>query len=178
MGIAKAALFPTIAAVALASTWRNGPPHWPRVPSANDRSLFQPTLNLSYLIFDFGGRNGAVTEARDNLFAADFAFNDTPPQDYLPGHSDLLSIAERNRPNWIAARATLANAQTVQQDAEARASRNGVATLPDVLEARSAAAQADYDLQAAIGVQETALGDLSTTLGLPANQCIPGSGGQ
>jgi len=32
----------------------------------------------------------------------------------------------------------------------------GLATLPDVLEARSAAAQADYDLQAAIGASEIA----------------------
>jgi outer membrane protein TolC len=38
--------------------------------------------------------------------------------------------------------------------------------LPDVLEARSAAAQADYDLQAAIGATEIAHGDLATALGI------------
>jgi outer membrane protein TolC len=43
--------------------------------------------------------------------------------------------------------------------------------LPDVLEARSAAAQADYDLQAAIGATEIAHGDLATALGIsPTNQ--------
>jgi outer membrane protein TolC len=53
----------------------------------------------------------------------------------------------------------------VQQAAEARL-QNGLATLPDVLEARSAAAQADYDLQAAVGAAEIAHGDLATSLGI------------
>src|SRR5262249_48955579 len=69
-----------------------------------------------------------------------------------------------------AAEANLKNAQTVQQAAEARL-QNGLATLPDVLEARSASAQADYDLQAAIGAAENAHGDLATALGVsPRNQ--------
>jgi outer membrane protein TolC len=43
--------------------------------------------------------------------------------------------------------------------------------LPDVLEARSAAAQADYDLQAAIGATEIAHGDLATAIGIsPTSQ--------
>jgi outer membrane protein len=53
----------------------------------------------------------------------------------------------------------------VQQAAEARLEL-GLATLPDVLEARSAAAQADYDLQAVIGASEIAHGDLATALGI------------
>ena len=66
--------------------------------------------------------------------------------------------------------ANLKNAQTVQQAAEARLDL-GLATLPDVLEARSATAQADYDLQAAIGASEIAHGDLATSLGIsPTNQ--------
>src|SRR5262249_38002643 len=51
--------------------------------------------------------------------------------------------------------------------------QNGLATLPDVLEARSAAAQADYDLQAALGATQIAYGDLSTALGVsPTNQIL------
>lgn len=63
-----------------------------------------------------------------------------------------------------AARASLSNAQTVQQAAEDRL-KQGLATLPDVLEARSATAQADYELQAVLGAEETARGDLATALG-------------
>jgi outer membrane protein TolC len=63
-----------------------------------------------------------------------------------------------------AARASLANAQTVQQAAEERL-KNGLATLPDVLEARSAAAQAEYVLQSTVGAREIAAGNLATALG-------------
>ena len=63
------------------------------------------------------------------------------------------------------------NAQTVQQAAEERLS-HGLATLPDVLEARSATAQAQYDLQAVLGAEAIARGDLATTLGAPATTRI------
>jgi len=43
--------------------------------------------------------------------------------------------------------------------------QNGLATLPDVLEARSATAQVEYDLQSARGAEVIARGDLATTLG-------------
>jgi outer membrane protein TolC len=43
-----------------------------------------------------------------------------------------------------------------------------LATLPDVLEARSATAQSQYDLQAVLGAEENARGDLATALGAPA----------
>ena len=43
--------------------------------------------------------------------------------------------------------------------------KNGLATLPDLLEARSATAQADYDLQATIGATEIAHGNLLNALG-------------
>jgi outer membrane protein len=171
VGVAKAELFPTVAAVALAETSRTGV----LIGQKSHRQtvgLFQPTLNLNYLIFDFGGRSGAIAEAKANLFAADFAFNDTHRkiiyQVTATYYRLLNAIGQQN-----AAKATLVNAQTVQQDAEARLD-HGLATLPDVLEARAAAAQADYDLQAAIGAQEIAHGDLSTALGLqPGTQfCV------
>ena len=63
------------------------------------------------------------------------------------------------------------NAQAVQQAAEERL-RNGLATLPDVLEARSATAQAQYDLQAVLGAEEIARGDLATALGASATTRI------
>jgi outer membrane protein TolC len=65
----------------------------------------------------------------------------------------------------------LANAEAVQQAAEERL-RNGLATLPDVLEARSATAQSQYDLQAVLGAEENARGDLATALGASAATTI------
>jgi outer membrane protein len=59
----------------------------------------------------------------------------------------------------------------VQQAAEARLA-HGLATLPDALEARSATAQADYDLQAVLGAEEIARGDLATAVGTSAPAVI------
>jgi outer membrane protein len=66
---------------------------------------------------------------------------------------------------------SLANAQAVQQAAEERL-KNGLATLPDVLEARSATAQAQYDLQAVLGAEHIARSDLATVLGASAASTI------
>jgi outer membrane protein len=70
-----------------------------------------------------------------------------------------------------AARASLRNAQTVQQAAENRLN-NGLATLPDVLEARSSTAQAQYDLQATLGIEKNTRGDLAKALGTRPTDAI------
>ena len=44
--------------------------------------------------------------------------------------------------------------------------KQGLGTLPDVLEARSATAQAQLELQAVVGAKEIASGDLATALGV------------
>lgn len=54
----------------------------------------------------------------------------------------------------------------MEEDAENRLN-NGLATKPDVLEATAARAQADYDLQAAVGAEDIARGELATAMGLP-----------
>ena len=63
-----------------------------------------------------------------------------------------------------AARAALADAQTVREAVELRLA-NGLATLPDALEARAAVAEAAYELASVQGSTETARGDLATVLG-------------
>jgi len=166
VGVAKSSLYPAIAAVAVADTSRDrllAAPGFVR----QTIGLSQDTLTLNYLIFDFGRRQGAIAEAENEMFAADFAFNDV--------HRKLIYRTSSSYYYFLnaigqvsAAEAALANAETVQKDAEARL-RNGIATLPDILEARAATAQAEYDLQAADGMREVALGALATAIGLPPN---------
>jgi outer membrane protein len=127
--------------------------------------IFQPTLNLNYLIFDLGRRTGEISAAKAELFAADFAFNDTHRKiiyQVTAGYYRLLNAMGQQE----AATATLSNAKAVEKDAQSRLD-HGLATIPDLLEAQAASAQADFDLQAAIGAQQTARGDLATALGLP-----------
>jgi outer membrane protein TolC len=169
LGIARSELYPTLSAVALSGVDRQEVPLGLRfyrftVP------VDQATLDLNYTIFDFGARRGRIAAESARLLAANFGFNDV--------HRKLIFQVEETYYRLLnasaqdaAARASLANAIAVQQAAEERL-RDGLATLPDVLEARSATAQSQYDLQAILGAEETARGDLATALGTPAATMI------
>jgi outer membrane protein TolC len=163
LGIVKASLYPTIAALALAETNRSQiflSPDYIRQTSAT----FSPVLVLDYVIFDFGRRLQEVAIGRNNLLAANFLFNDTHRKIIFQVMASYYRVLN-SKGQEDAQEANLKNAQTVQDAAEARL-HEGLATLPDVLEARSATAQADYDLQAAIGATEIAHGDLANVLGI------------
>jgi outer membrane protein len=162
LGIARSELYPTLAAVALS--------HLERAEILINTSflsqttqVFEVAFDLNYTVFDFGARAGRIAAARAEVLAADFDFHDT--------HRNVIYQVEEAYYRLLnasgqedAARASLSNAQAVQQAAEDRL-QHGLATLPDVLEARSATAQAEYELQAVLGAVEIARGDLATTLG-------------
>jgi outer membrane protein len=163
LGISKATLYPTLAALALADTNRSQLFFSPDYFRQTSRT-FSPVLVLDYIIFDFGRRSQEVAISRSNLLAANFLFNDTHRKIIFQVMAAYYRVLN-GKGQEDAQEANLKNAQTVQSAAEARL-HEGLATLPDVLEARSAAAQADYDLQAAIGATEIAHGDLATALGI------------
>ncbi len=163
LGISKSTLYPTMAAMVLAQTDRYNllfAPNYIR----QTLFTFSPTLEVDYTIFDFGRRLDEIAIRRNNLLAANLLFNDTHRKIIFQVMSAYYRVLNA-KGQEDAAEANLKNAQTVQQAAEARLEL-GLATLPDVLEARSAAAQADYDLQAAVGASEIAHGDLVTALGV------------
>jgi outer membrane protein TolC len=165
LGIARSELFPTVAAVALVGVDRIETPFGTQFFRQTIASL-QLALDLNYTIFDFGARRGRINAESARLLASNFSFNDVHRQliyDVSLAYYRLLNAAGQEE----AAGASLVNAQTVQQAAEERL-RHGLATLPDVLEARSATAQAQYDLQAVLGAEAIARGDLATALGLSA----------
>jgi outer membrane protein TolC len=167
LGISKSTLYPTVAAAVLAQTDRY---NLLFAPDYIRQTLFtfSPTLELDYTVFDFGRRLDEIAISRNNLLAANFVFNDTHRKVIFQVMAAYYHVLD-SKGQEDAAEANLKNAQTVQQAAEARLEL-GLATLPDVLEARSAAAQADYDLQAAVGASEIAHGDLATALGVsPVN---------
>ena len=169
LGIARSELYPTLSAVALAGVDRQEVPLGLRfyrftVP------VDQVTLDLNYTIFDFGARRGRIAAESARLLAANVGFNDVHRKLIFQVQETYYRLLNASAQD-TAARASLANAVAVQQAAEERLS-NGLSTLPDVLEARSATAQAQYDLQAVLGAEETARGDLATALGAPAATMI------
>jgi outer membrane protein len=169
LGIARSELYPTLSAVALSGVDRAevalGSQYYRQTAS-----VFEASLELNYTVFDFGARRGRIAAESARVLAANFAFNDVHRKliyQVQQAYYRLLNSAGQQ----AAARASLANAQAVQQAAEERL-HDGLATLPDVLEARSATAQAQYDLQAVLGAEEIAHGDLATALGASAATMI------
>jgi len=169
LGIARSELYPALSAVALSGVDRDEIPLGTQfyrftIPA------FQVSLELDYTIVDFGARRGRIAAESAQVLAANFGFNDVHRKlifQVQQAYYRLLNASAQD----TAARASLANAEAVQQAAEERL-RNGLATLPDVLEARSATAQSQYDLQAVLGEEQSARGDLATTLGGPAATMI------
>lgn len=160
--IARADLLPTVSAAALAATSRQGV-LFGSTFVRQTLGLFEPVLRVEYLLLDFGDRASRIEAARDQLLAADFGFNTV--------HLDVLFATERlyyllldADGQRVAAEVNLKNATTVRDAVNARLAV-GLATLPDALEARAQAAQAQYDLQAAIGRVDTARGNLLSQLG-------------
>jgi outer membrane protein len=169
LGIARSELYPALSAVALSSVNRaevplGSPFYRQTVP------VFEASLELNYTIFDFGARRGRIDAEAARALEANFAFNDVHRKliyEVQQAYYRLLNASGQE----AAARASLDNAKAVQQAAEERL-HNGLATLPDVLEARSATAQAQYDLQAVLGAEQIARADLATALGAPAATMI------
>jgi outer membrane protein len=169
LGVARSELYPTLAAVALSSTERDDILVRSTFVRQTVESL-RVAFDLSYTVFDFGGRAGRIDAAKAELLVTNFAFNDT--------HRNIIFRVEKayyellnTSGQVIAARTSLTNAQTAQQAAEDRL-KQGLATLPDVLEARSATAQAELDLQSVIGTKDVAAGDLATALGVSPTTVI------
>jgi outer membrane protein TolC len=135
--------------------------------TAVEQSVLTPSVSLSYLLFDFGGRGGRIEGSRQQLLAASFTHN-AAIQDVVLQIQVAYFQYLANRFLLGAQRTTLAEAQANLEAAEERR-RVGLATIADVLQARTAASQAQLDLQSIEGNLQTTRGALALALGLPAN---------
>jgi outer membrane protein len=162
LGVAHSALYPTVAAVASAS--RSQYSLFEGRFYRENLATFPSAVDLSYTLFDFGARGAGIDRGKAELLASDFAFNDTHRRlifQVATAYYRLLNAMAQED----AARATLADARTVQEAVEARLA-NGLATLPDVLEARATSAEAQYELTSIKGLEQISRGGLATVLGV------------
>ena len=175
LGIARSEYYPHLAALALAGAYRQTVP-WPK-PLGASKGYFMiqvPTIEsgvtLQYNVYDFGRRAGRVEASMALRLAAAAVFQRTN-QDVafrvVTGYFSLVTAEERLE----ASRQIVKTAQTTQDAAEAQYA-NGRATLPDVLNARAAAAQSRYDLEASIGAVDTARVVLRETIGAEPSDAI------
>jgi outer membrane protein TolC len=131
------------------------------------RSQLAPSVSLSYLVLDLGGRAGTIESAKQRAIAADLNHNATVQNVVLQVESSLFS--------FLATRAMREAQVTAVQEAQSDTAaseermRVGVATLEEVLQTRTALAQAQFQLATLEGSLLSARGNLAAAMGLPAN---------
>lgn len=161
VGIAKSDLYPTILATATGRTFNN-PPLLYSTFVLQDIGLFETAVHLNYTLVDFGARRTEINAAKARLLVADLRFNDGHLRviyQVCSAYYALIKATALRRAEEV----SLRDAKAIDEAAEQRM-ENGLATLPDVLEARALAAKANYQLQHAISAEQSAFGELATTL--------------
>lgn len=161
VGIRQADLFPEIDVGAEARSDRQ------TGDGSFTRTTYGPVATLNYLLFDFGGRRADVEAARQELIAANFLHNQAI-QDVVLKVESAYYLYQGTKALLEAERTSLSEVQTNLQAADERR-RAGVATITDVLQARTSVAQIQLDVQTLEGQLQSVRGGLATAIGLPAN---------
>jgi TolC family type I secretion outer membrane protein len=121
------------------------------------------TLSLSYLLFDFGGRDARLDQARETLFASDWTHNATLQQvmlDAVQFHYQLYAAREAVDSSLAAEKAALTSLEAARARQKA-----GTGTRADVLQAQTAYSQAQLNRTQAEGTAANAQGQLANALG-------------
>jgi outer membrane protein TolC/AcrR family transcriptional regulator len=133
----------------------------------NERTQFSPSVGLTFLLFDFGGRSGRVGVARESANSAESAFDATVVNTVL--------AAEQAYFNYQSARQVVeaqdANVRTaaLSRDAAVARYRAGLATVADTLQAATALAQAQVSGLNARTEQVAARAALATVMNARAD---------
>ena len=163
-GQARGRLFPTLSASATALMSKQVASN---VRFGGTRNQVSPSLNLSWLVLDMGGRSGSREAAREATYAAGF-HHDAVVQ-------GAVLQAETAYFGYMATRALLQAQQASVTEAEAnlQAAQHrhdvGLATIADVLQARTAASQARLAVETTQGQLQAARATVAVAMGLPAN---------
>ncbi len=129
-----------------------------------------PAAELSWMLLDFGGRRAGIDQTRRALQAADWTHNQAI--------QDVVLSVEVAYYAFLSAKARLdATAATVEEaETNLKAANDrhdaGVATIADVLQAKTVLSQAQLANLVADGEIRVLAGTLATSLGLPANTAL------
>jgi outer membrane protein TolC len=166
-GSTSGRLFPTVLAGVTANQQLTAP-----TPgrAAVERAQYGPSISLSYTVLDFGGRTGSIDVARQTAVAADLTHNSTVENTILQVESAAFSYLG-TRAQRDAAKVALDEA-TAALDAANERHRVGLATIADVLQARTARSQAELALETLDGSVLVTRGALAVAMGLAANTPI------
>jgi hypothetical protein len=125
LGIARSELFPTLAAVSLASVERKEDGFGSRF-YRQTLTQFEISLDFTYTIFDFGARRGRINAESARLLASNFGFNDVHRQliyNVSQAYYRLLNAAGQTRSrNAISAGVGSSGATELKPNAPSRLS--------------------------------------------------------
>jgi outer membrane protein len=134
---------------------------------AGERTQYGPALSLSYLVLDFGGRSGTIDVARQTAIAADLAHNAAIENTILQVEGAAFTYFS-TRAQRDAQQAAVDGATAVLDAANER-HRVGLATIADVLQARTARSQTQLAFETLEGSLQVTRGGLAVAMGFPAN---------
>ena len=163
VGIADAAYMPQIA-----FTGAMGPQRIAEAPLVVTQTAGTAAIGMNWVLMDFGRRDADSARARAQLIAANYTFNRAMQKlvfDVQSAYFTLdakISLREAARENVATARKQL--------DATDDRMTVGLATRPEVLQARQQYLQTLYDLENAKAEVFTAQATLAVTMGIPADR--------
>ncbi len=169
VGLVESEYFPVLTLSALGGYQNEAfPAPFTLAPSGFFRAEIEqilPTLNLRWLLLDFGRRKNAWNEAKERLLAANLGFNRKHQEIIFRVQSAFFKLTSL-RGKISVARSSLDSARAVRESAEAQL-RHGLATLPEVSLARQQEAQAAFDLEEVLATERDAQVALAESIGIP-----------
>ena len=127
-------------------------------------------LNVSWTLYDFGGRGGRIRSARRLLDAAAMSLNSTTQQTVLNAVQGFYRVVATDAA-LVAAKATESTAANSLEIARSL-QEGGIATRADVLQSETAYDQAVISRIQAEATAASARGTLAVAVGTPANQAF------
>lgn len=135
-----------------------------------EQNGFDPSVNISYVLYDFGKRKGDVDEARQLLVSSDWLHNSEI--------QNVILEVQQAYYAYLGARSLIqsqeSSVQSAQTNLDSAQQRHdaGVATVADVLQAKTNLAQAQLDLETTRGLVEILRGTLAVAIGIPPSKAV------
>ena len=126
--------------------------------------LYRGELTAKWLLLDFGERKAVVSAAKERLMMAYVGFNGTHQKIVFEVTDRFYKLGTAHQ-KVLVSQSALEAAQTVEQAVQARVD-NGLATQPELLQARQQSAQAAFDVEATLGVESDARVALVESIGI------------
>jgi len=168
VGLVESEYFPVLAIAALGGYKSVGVPLPRNLVSDGffrwDLAQVVPTLNLRWLLLDFGRRGSTRDAAKERLLATNLGFNRKHQQVTFAVQRAFYGLTSV-RARIAVGQSSLDAARAVQEATESRLA-NGLATRPELALARQQTAQAMFELEEVVAKERDAQVTLAESIGI------------